>query len=175
MTAQELAQCTGARLDRAERFLDAIEAAMAEFGIDTPERQAAFLAQVGHESGGLHYTVEIWGPTAQQARYEGRADLGNTEPGDGFKFRGRSLIQTTGRANYEKVGAALGLDLIENPDLLAEPVTAARAAGYFWQSHNLNALADSGDFERLTKRINGGLNGYAERCALHDAACAVLA
>lgn len=175
MTAQELAQCTGARIDRAERFLEPIESAMAEFGIDTPERQAAFLAQVGHESGGLHYTVEIWGPTAQQSRYEGRADLGNTEPGDGFKFRGRGLLQTTGRANYQRVGDALGVDLVQEPDHLSEPDFAARSAGFFWQSHNLNDLADSGDFERLTKRINGGLNGYAERCALHEAACTVLA
>lgn len=143
---------------------------MAEFGIDTPTRQAAFLAQIGHESGGLHWSVEIWGPTEAQRRYEGRRDLGNVQIGDGFRFRGRGLIQTTGRANYVATGKALGVDLIAKPELLALPELAARSAAWYWKSRNLNALADAGDFERITRKINGGLNGQAERIALWESA-----
>ena len=95
MTPVQLAKATGARIDRATEWLPVIEAAMLEFGINTQQRQAMFLAQIGHESGGLHYTVEIWGNTAAQISYEGRKNLGNTQVGDGFKYRGRGLIQTT--------------------------------------------------------------------------------
>lgn len=175
MTPKDLARATGARIDRATEWLPYIAAAMAEYSITTPARQAAFLAQIGHESGGLHWVVELWGPTEAQRRYEGRKDLGNTEPGDGFKFRGRGLIQTTGRANYAATGAALGVDLLADPTLLATPELAARSAGWYWQSRGLNALADAGDFRRITLRINGGTNGMAERLALHEAAQAVLA
>lgn len=163
MKAETLARCTGARLDRAQRFAEPITAAMAEFDISTPARQAAFLAQIGHESGGLHWTTELWGPTAAQRGYEGRRDLGNTRIGDGFAFRGRGLIQTTGRENYTKTGAALGVDLMANPEALAEPLLAARSAAWFWKSKGLNALADAGDFLTITKRINGGYNGLSER------------
>lgn len=175
MTPQQLMACTGARYDRACTFAPLLDAAMAEYGIDNEKRQAAFLAQVGHESGGLHWLVELWGPTEQQRRYEGRADLGNTEPGDGLRFRGRGLIQLTGRANYKTASDALGVDLIAHPERLGEPELACRSAAWFWQAHKLNALADAGDFERLTKRINGGLNGYPERLALWEAAKEALA
>jgi putative chitinase len=127
---------------------------------------AAFLAQVGHESGGLHWLNEIWGPTPSQARYEGRADLGNTEEGDGFKFRGRGLIQITGRDNYARASIALATDFISDPDQLAQPEYAVRSAMWFWQSHGLNELADVGQFEHITRIINGGLNGKDERLAL---------
>ena len=175
MTPQDLARAAGARIDRATEFFPAIRAAMAEFDINTPARQAAFLAQIGHESGGLHWTVEIWGPTSAQLRYEGRKDLGNTQPGDGYKFKGRGLIQTTGRANYAATGAALGVELVYHPELLAEPELAARSAAWYWQSRGLNELADVGDFRRITLRVNGGLNGLADRLALWDAAKATLA
>ena len=175
MTPKQLALSTGARIDRASAFLPHIEAAMAEFDIDTPERQAAFLAQIGHESGGLKYMTEIWGPTPAQSRYEGRKDLGNVQVGDGIRYKGRGLIQTTGRANYAATGRALGIDLIANPEQLAEPELAARSAAWFWQSRKLNALADSGDFVTLTRRINGGTNGLADRMALHSAATEALA
>ncbi len=174
MTPQDLVACTGARIDRATEWLPHILAAMDEFDINTPERQAAFLAQIGHESGGLHYTTELWGPTVAQARYEGRADLGNTEPGDGFKFKGRGLIQTTGRSNYQKAGDALGVDLIAQPELLADFELAARSAVWFWQSHGLNELADQDEFTLITHRINGGENGLAQRKALWEAAKGVL-
>lgn len=174
MTPAQLAQATGARIDRATEWLPMIEAAMREFGIDTRLRQAMFLAQIGHESGGLHYTVEIWGNTAAQQRYEGRKNLGNTVEGDGFKYRGRGLIQTTGRYNYEATAKALGIDCVNNPDLLAEPENAARSAAWWWQSHNLNRFADIGDCIGCTKVINGGTNGLSDRLRLYEAAKAVL-
>lgn len=148
---------------------------MAEFDINTPARQAAFLAQVGHESGGLHWLVEIWGPTDSQRRYEVRQDLGNNQPGDGMRFKGRGLIQITGRDNYQRVGDALGVDLISHPELLGQSPLAERSAAWFWQAHGLNALADAGSFETITKRINGGLNGYPNRLALWENATGILA
>ncbi len=175
MTPQDLAHATGARIDRATTFLPHIEAAMAEFDISTRERKAAFLAQIGHESGGLHWLVELWGPTPAQSRYEGRKDLGNTQPGDGYRYRGRGLIQITGRANYTECGAALGFDLVGQPEKLGEPELAARSAAWFWDSRGLNEIADNGDFQTITKRINGGLNGYADRVARHEAALDALA
>jgi putative chitinase len=175
MTPKQLALCTGARIDRATEWLPYILEAMAEYGIDTPARQSMFLAQIGHESGGLHYSVELWGPTPTQTRYEGRKDLGNTHPGDGYRFRGRGLIQVTGRANYLAAGQALGVDLIANPELLGQPKLAARSAAWFWNVHQLNGLADDGDILHTTKRINGGFNGLAERTALYTAAMGVLA
>ena len=174
MTPRELVAATGARIDRAQTFLPYLEDAMHEFEINTPERQAAFLAQIAHESGHLRWLVEIWGPTAAQARYEMRYDLGNVKPGDGHRFRGRGLIQLTGRGNYERAGKALGVDLIANPELLGEPALACRSAGWFWREHGCNELADAGQFERITRRINGGLNGYTERLGLWAKAKEVL-
>ena len=175
MTPQQLAISTGARIDRATEWLPAIEAAMQEYEINTPARQAAFLAQIGHESGGLHWLVELWGPTIAQQNYEGRADLGNTEPGDGYRFRGRGLLQTTGRHNYQRTGEALGVDLVAKPELLATPEYAARSAGWYWKTHKLNELADDGSFKLITRRVNGGLNGYEQRAELWEAAKEVLA
>lgn len=173
MDAQTLVRCTGARLDRAQRFAEPLTSAMQEFGIDTPLAQAAFLANVGHESGGLHWLTEL-GDVGYFQKYEGRRDLGNTEPGDGFKFRGRGVLQTTGRANYKSLSNHLGIDFIANPDQLAMPVEASLSAGYFWQSHALNAPANAGDFLRCVRVINGGTNGLADRQALYDAAKKVL-
>lgn len=174
MTPKELALCTGARIDRAAEYLPHIQAAMAEYEINTPLRKAAFLAQIGHESGGLHWTTELWGPTPAQSRYEGRKDLGNVRPGDGARFKGRGLIQTTGRDNYNSTGRALGVDLLANPELLAEPILAARSAAWYWHSRGLNPLADVGDFHRITIRINGGINGMDDRLAKYAAAKEVL-
>jgi putative chitinase len=170
MTPAQLSAAAGARIDRATEWLPVIESAMREFGIDTRLRQAMFLAQIGHESGGMKYTTELWGPTPAQSRYEGRRDLGNTVDGDGFKYRGRGLIQTTGRYNYVKTAAALGIDCVNNPDLLAEPVNAARSAAWWWQAHDLNRFADGSDIIGCTKVINGGTNGIEHRTALYQAA-----
>lgn len=175
MTPADLSRCTGARIDRAQTFLPFLEDAMHEFEINTDARKAAFLAQVGHESGGLHWLIELWGPSDAQRRYEMRYDLGNIAPGDGFKYRGRGLLQTTGRGNYKATGDALGVDLVAQPDLLSEPGLASRSAAWFWKSHGLNELADAGEFETITKRINGGLTGYPDRLALWGAAKDVLA
>lgn len=156
-------------------FAPVLNAAMVKWGIVTPKRQAAFIAQIGHESGQLRWVREIWGPTAQQAGYEGRADLGNTVKGDGSKYRGRGLIQVTGRANYAACGEALGLDLIDKPELLELPQHAAMSAAWFWATRGLNTLADQGEFVKITRRINGGTNGLADRQALYEKALKVLA
>ena len=148
---------------RIPSFVAPLNAAMYEFHINSPLRQAAFIAQIAHESGELRYVEEI----ASGIAYEHRKDLGNTQPGDGMRYKGRGLIQITGRNNYAECGKALGCDLITNPELLETTDLACRSAAWFWASHGLNDLADKGDFERITKRINGGLNGYQERLAYH--------
>lgn len=155
-------------------FLAQLNRAMQRYRIDSPVRQAAFLAQVGHESGQLRWVRELWGPTAAQQRYEGRKDLGNTEPGDGARFKGRGLIQITGRENYRRAGAALGTPLLDQPAMLEQPEWASVSAAWWWANHGLNELADTGDFEKITRIINGGLNGYADRLALWEKAKAVL-
>ena len=148
---------------RVQDFLEPLNAAMREFHINTPVRQAAFLAQIAHESGELRYVKEI----ASGAAYEGRKDLGNTQPGDGMRYKGRGLIQITGRNNYAECGKAMGVDLITNPELLETNDLSCRSAAWFWASRGLNDLADKGDFERITKRINGGYNGLKERQAYY--------
>ena len=155
-------------------FVPVLNAAMAKYGIVTRLRIAAFIAQVGHESGQLRYVREIWGPTPQQAGYEGRADLGNSMPGDGYKYRGRGLIQITGRANHVACGEALGLDLVNQPSLLERPQYAAMSAAWFWSTRGLNTLADQGQFAKITRRINGGLTGQSDRQALYDEALNIL-
>jgi putative chitinase len=155
-------------------YLPHLNNAMAEFGIDTPQRQASFLAQVAHESGQLRFTREMWGPTPAQRGYEGRIDLGNTYQGDGFRYRGRGLIQITGRTNYRACGAMLGADLLNFPELLEGPALASRSAAWFWRKNNLNALADAGEQVEICKRINGGKNGLQERLNFYAAARQVL-
>jgi putative chitinase len=156
----------------------ALNAAMREFRITTPARVAAFLAQVGHESGDFQWFEEIWGPTASQLGYEGRADLGNTVAGDGYRYHGRGAIQLTGRKNYERASAALGVDLVAHPELAATSAYAYRIAAWFWDSHGLNELADVGDFDRISQIINGGKlgqsNGHADRVARFDRARSAL-
>lgn len=166
MTQLEQIMPHGARERRLTQFINPLNDSMFEYGIDTPARQAAFLAQLAHESGEFRYVREI----ADGSAYEGRRDLGNTQPGDGRRFRGRGLIQLTGRANYAKLAKAWGIDLVAKPELLETPVYAARSAAWFWHVNGLNAIADSGNFTLLTRRINGGLNGYADRCRYWEAA-----
>ena len=148
--------------------------AMINCEISTPLRAAAFLAQIAHESAELRFMRELWGPTAQQKKYEPPSDLakdlGNTEPGDGFKYRGRGPIQITGRANYKKYSDLLGVDLVGNPDLASQPEYAFQIAALFWKMRGLNELADVQDFTTITKRINGGLNGLPERQKYYETA-----
>lgn len=175
ITEQQLLQIFPNAGRNAGVFVPALNTAMNRYGIVGTARAAAFIAQVGHESGQLRYLREIWGPTAQQAGYEGRADLGNTVKGDGSKYRGRGLIQITGRANYAQCGEALGLDLVDKPELLELPQHAAMSAAWFWKQKRLNDLADRDQFLTITRRINGGLNGIDDRLELWKTAQAVLA
>lgn len=155
---------------RAATFIGPLNRAMQADGIDTNARAAAFLAQIAHESGELRWVREL----ASGEAYEGRRDLGNTEPGDGVTYKGRGLIQITGRANYRAVSDALGVDFLSNPALMELPVHAARVSTWYWKTRGLNKWADEGDFRTITRRINGGLNGFAERVAYWERAKQVL-
>jgi len=142
-----------------------------KYEVNTPLRISAFLAQLIHESNSFKNTREIWGPTKAQTRYEGRKDLGNIFPGDGARFKGRGLIQITGRTNYAAVSKALtGKEntFLDNPDLLSIYPFAMTSAFWFWTGRNLNRYADIQYFETITKRINGGLNGFAERIEIYN-------
>ncbi|MBS1148404.1 MAG: Membrane-bound lytic murein transglycosylase precursor [Myxococcaceae bacterium] len=154
----------------ASYYLPYLNQAMAEGGINTPRRQAAFLAQLAAESGQFRWMEEI----ASGAAYEGRTDLGNTQPGDGVRFKGRGPIQLTGRSNYGAASAALGIDLVGNPTRAADPDVGFRTAAWFWNSRNLNSYADAGNFDAITYRVNGGYNGKAARDAYYARALAVL-
>lgn len=161
-------------------LMDAVNEYGPLIGVDQPHRLAQFLAQIMHESGGLKYNKEIWGPTAAQKKYEGRKDLGNTQKGDGSKYRGYGMIQVTGRANVtmfdawcrrQKMNAP---DFISKPEMIATSPWSAVSALWYWDMKNLNALADRGDIENITKKINGGLNGYDDRLDYYDRTCLVL-
>ena len=145
-----------------DTFADRLIAKMTGRSIDTPLRRAHFLAQVGHESGELRYTEEI----ADGRAYEGRRDLGNTQAGDGPRFKGRGLIQLTGRANYRAYGAAVGIDLLSGDNarrVATDPDLAVDVACWFWETRGLNVLADRDDVTAVTRKINGGLNGFPDR------------
>ena len=183
--AQLLEIMPNAGKDRAAQFLPHINSAMLEFAIATPARQAAFLAQIAHESGSLRYVREI----ADGSAYDTRADLGNTraeavrlarENGTtpGRMYRGRGLIQITGYDNYRACSQGLLGDpdmLCEHPDMLEMPTLAVRSAAWYWDSRRLNAFADAGQFETITRKINGGLNGQADRLQYFERAKRVLA
>lgn len=143
--------------------------AMVKFNITNRRRAAMFIAQLAHESLEFHYREEI----ASGSAYEGRRDLGNTQVGDGKRFKGRSYIQITGRKNYTAVSHALGVDFVKFPARLAEPKYAALAAAWWWHENGLNAIADSGSVQAATKRINGGYNGLADRRKYYAKAMAV--
>lgn len=163
--------CGSTRVAIAENY-PYVCATMAGDKIDTPLRMAMFLAQAVHECGGFKYLEEI----ASGAAYEGRKDLGNLIPGDGVKFKGRGIFQITGRANYMKCSMALlgDLTLLKYPQMLSEPVHAASSAGWYWNMKNLSPLADEADVLKVTKKINGGTNGLADRIMLYKRACTVL-
>ena len=172
------------------RWLEPLLETFEKYDISTPKRQAYFIGQCMHESGGfkqlkenLNYSARglmaTWPSrfpdidTAEKFErnpekiankvYAGR--MGNTEDGDGAKYIGRGLIQLTGKENYANCGNAIGVDLVANPDLLSTPKYAALSAGWFWNRKGLNALADADDIDTITKRINGGLIGIADRKA----------
>lgn len=173
--AQLLQTAVGCTPERADLFAPHLSAACRYYGIDTPERLAAFFAQIGHESGSLRYVREI----ADGSAYEGRRDLGNLVPGDGARYRGRGLIQLTGRDNYRQMRDLLDHlgppDFLDFPAALEEPQWAAWSAAAWWHSRHLSDLADAGDFDAITRRINGGTNGAADRRQRWERAKAALA
>ena len=181
------------------KWLQPLEDTFEKYEINTPKRQAAFIGQCQHESGNfklleenLHYSaaslMRVWPsrfPDVDVANqyannpekiankvYGGR--MGNTEEGDGWKYHGRGLIQLTGKENYGNCGSGIGVDLLSDPNLLVTPEYAALSAGWFWRKRDLNSLADSGDIETMTKRINGGLIGLEDRKAKIAKALSVL-
>lgn len=177
LNAAIIAAGCGATVLRSSTWVQPLQATCDKYYINTPLRIAAFLATVGVESGRLVFVREIWGPTLAQQGYEGRADLGNTQPGDGKRFMGRGLIQVTGRSNYVACGKALVLPLVDHPELLEQPSNAALSAGWYWDRHDLNKLADAGRFDSVSRCVNLGNpnstktpNGYSERLALYGAA-----
>lgn len=192
MDAKQIAACTGARIDRAESCAASITEAMALYGIDTtPKRIAMFLSNIGVETGGLKWFTEIWGPTEQQNRYEGRLDLGNTQPGDGELFKGHGMLQSTGRKNHALTRDRLRVrfpemdvpDFEVEPWKLAEPEWAALSAGDFIERTNVQVYADQDDFDGYCDKINrghktrayGDANDFEKRKALYEVALKVLA
>lgn len=182
MTIGQIKEATCSSTTNACKFEPFINEACEKFEINTPIRQLCFLAQVGHESGSLFFTEEL----ASGAAYEGRKNLGNTKKGDGVRYKGRGLIQITGRSNYKSVSDALGIDFIKSPELLGgknankctqdQLKNAVMSAAWFWDTRKLNAIADSiniakpidtgknlEQFILLTKKINGGTNGLQDR------------
>lgn len=181
LTPQLLQKATGCTPALADLYCSPLLNAVLAFGITTPKRLAAFLAQVGHESGAFRWMKEIWGPTAAQRSYEGRRNLGNTEPGDGERYMGRGPIQVTGRFNYRKATRDLREllgdtvpDFEASPERLEDPYWGFMTAANFWQKAGCNELADRDDFETITRRINGGLNGYEDRKRRWELARSVL-
>lgn len=153
------------------KFIEPLNKAMVKYKINTDLRQCHFIAQLAHESGSFRYTEEL----ASGEAYENRKDLGNTSPGDGKKFKGRGLIQLTGRSNYQKYGEYIGVDLTLNPEQVAtDPILGVDVAGWFWTIRKLNLLADKDDLKAITKKINGGYNGLADREKYYNLASANL-
>jgi putative chitinase len=176
--------------DMAEKWVDALNATCTRFEINTPERIAGFLSQVGHESGGLKFVVENLNYSAPALRtvfgkyftddsqanayarqpekiankvYANRMGNGDEKSGDGYRYRGRGLIQLTGKDNYTAFGNACGINVIADPSIVESPNAAALSAGWFWNTRHLNSLADAKDIVGMTKRINGGTNGLDDR------------
>ena len=154
-----------------DRYYDPLVKGMKRHRITKPLRMAHFLAQIGHESASLRYAEEI----ADGSAYEGRTDLGNTQPDDGRRFKGRGLIQLTGRANYTEYSKNSGADYVTDPrEVATDPLVAVDVACWFWNKRKLNTLADRDDVKAITRRINGGYNGLDDRIAYLVRAKAVL-
>ena len=159
ITNEQLSKISKVSITKINVYYPYLVKYMTEYKIDTKLRQSAFIANLLVESGRFIYVKEL----ASGAAYEFRKDLGNTVKGYGIKYKGRGLIQITGRNNYQLLAKAFNIDFIKFPELLEQPDNAVRSACWFWNSKQLNILADKGDFKSVVKRINGGLNGYTER------------
>jgi putative chitinase len=155
----------GTPLDRINEFLPHLNTYLPQYGIDTPIEVASFLAQVLHESGGFKWMREIWGPTAAQLKYEGRADLGNTIKGDGKLFMGRGPIQLTGRKNYDRMSMDMFGDdrLLKNPDMLVLAQYGIWSSCIYWKWRKMDAIDDDLSIKQETKKVNGGYNGLDDR------------
>ena len=132
------------------------------YKVNTPDRINHFWAQMAHETGGFRWFEELGGKNYFK-KYDGRRDLGNTEPGDGYRFKGRGIIHLTGRYNYMEYSKQIGIDLIKNPERAADPDIAVWVALIYWSNKKLNKYSDRNDIYTITRRINGGLNGIADR------------
>lgn len=170
VSKEQLSEIMPNAKSRVDKFLPVINKWADTFGINTKIRMAHFLSQIAHESGELRYTKEL----ASGKAYEGRKDLGNIQKGDGVRFKGRGLIQITGRANYTAYAKFCGYDVVAKPELLEKPVGAVKSAMWYWQTHGLNELADADKFVTITRRINGGTNGLESRRAYLQRAKQVL-
>ena len=165
---------------RAARYAAPLAQAMRKYRIDTPLRGAHFLAQIAHESGRLRYAEEVWGPTAQQLKYDPAsgsslaARLGNQKAGDGYRYRGRGLIQLTGLGNYKYYTRDAGIDVVRHPGLLAEPHWASDVAAWYFARWGCLEAADADDARLVTRKINGGYNGLSDRLKLLRRARTVL-
>lgn len=153
-------------LPKAQIYYSHLVNYMEEYHINTPKRIAAFIATIGHESGRLQYTEEI----ASGEAYEGRMDLGNIYRGDGIKYKGRGLIQLTGRRNYELLSKDYDIDFVSEPGLLSTPEYAVLSACWYWRRRKLNTLADDGNFREITRKVNGGYNGWPDRLEMYNTA-----
>jgi putative chitinase len=154
-----------------EGFGDALPACCEKYEINTPVRQQHFIAQCAHESDHFQTTKEY----ASGAAYNGRKDLGNTKPGDGPRFKGRGLIQLTGRYNYAKAAAAFGEPFVDQPELVERFPWAASVSAWWWMTNGCNQIADKDDIRLVTRRVNGGLNGLSSRTAALSTARVVIA
>lgn len=164
--------------DRIQAMMPGINETCHRFQINTPLRMAHFFGQILHESGGFRWLREIWGPTDAQSRYEPpsrlASDLGNVSSGDGKRYMGRGVIQLTGRYNYKQFSDAMGIDFLSNPDLVASPQYAVLVGGWYWDTRKINSAADNDDLLRVTRLVNGGKNGLADRQKYLDRAKKVL-
>lgn len=181
ITAQTLSQLAGTTENENMRATIAgLQRGGVGAGLERPHRLAMYLGQLAHESAGWKFDREIWGPTEAQKRYEGRKDLGNTQPGDGSRFRGRGPIQITGRHNYGEFTAWArkmdrnAPDFVADPDAVNTDPWEGLVPIWYWDTRNINTMADRGDFETVTRRINGGLNGYADRQMRYARAALIL-
>ena len=157
VTREELLAIMPNAKKRVDSYLSIINGWAEEFGINTKLRMAHYLAQIAHESGELRYTKEL----ASGRAYEGRKDLGNTQQGDGVKYKGRGLIQITGRANYRKYANYCGFDVVGSPELLERPLGATKSSMWVFDTFGCNELADKDNLKAIRRKINGGYNGLA--------------
>ena len=164
VTREQIISIMPTAKSRVDKFLVFINRYAPEFGITTSMRMAHYLAQIAHESAELKYTKELASGAAYDTGKKA-VQLGNTPvaDGDGQRYKGRGLIQLTGKANYKAYKEYCGFDVVSKPELLEQPLGAVRSSMWFWQRNGLNALADTDDVRAVTKRINGGYNGLADR------------